>query len=78
MKVATLAIVLGGFALSYYCSFVRKQRMPDLVLLNVEAIAKPEGSYEPCPNGCKGDGDGCYCNGWYGDYAEDYDGSFYY
>lgn len=37
------------------------ETMSDLMLANVEALARYEDS--GCPNGCLSDGGGCTCNG---------------
>lgn len=39
----------------------RMDTMSDLMLANVEALARGEDS--GCPNGCIDNGDGCTCNG---------------
>ena len=40
----------------------------EMLLDNVEALASGENAN--CPNGCKADGNGCYCNFWYEWYRE--------
>lgn len=45
-----------------YLTLIMCVWMPEVALANVDALA----SVNPlCPNGCLGNGDGCYCNGWF-------------
>ncbi|NVK93886.1 hypothetical protein HU824_11875 [Bacteroides sp. L10-4] len=45
--------------------------MSDLMLANVEALARGEGDVNPmCPNGCLSNGNGCLCHYWFPTYRE--------
>lgn len=60
MRYAFVAAFVAVAGYSVYAS-QKSGAMSDLMLTNVEALARGEDS--GCPNGCVDNGDGCTCNG---------------
>lgn len=70
-KYLKFAFVAAFAAIAGYSAYASQKAdtMSDLMLANVEALARNEGSL--CPNGCIKSGDGCGCNGvWYEKWKE--------
>ena len=63
-----LAVVVAAGYTAY--SSQNEIQLSGVSIDNVEALASGE-SYNPlCPNGCSGEGPGCYCYGWHDDWRE--------
>ena len=62
MKKYVLLVVLISLV-SYNLICNEERKVSELVLANVEALAR--GESDGCPNGCVSNGDGCACNGIY-------------
>lgn len=62
------AVALMAAAAVTGFSAYNKTNVPDLLSSNVEALA--HGENPNCLNGCKANGDGCYCNFYYENYKE--------
>ncbi len=61
IKVAFVAVIAVACGLNVFNS-QKSETLSEVALANVDALA----SVNPlCPNGCLGNGDGCYCNGWF-------------
>lgn len=59
--------LMAAVAVTGYSAY-NKTNVSDLLSANVEALTR--GENPNCPNGCKDNGDGCYCNFYYPDYKE--------
>lgn len=57
--IAAVAVAAGYIA---YSQSQKAEALSDLTMDNVEALANSENDW--CPNGCKANGDGCFCQGW--------------
>lgn len=64
-KMIKIAFVAAFVAIAGYGVYanLKVESMSDLMLANVEALAR--GESDGCPNGCVSNGDGCACNGIY-------------
>ena len=67
IKLAMVAVVAAVAGMGIYSS-QKEDVASDIMLANVEALAQGENPL--CENGCVANGFGCYCNGWYPNYAE--------
>ena len=62
MKLAFAAALAVAAGVTAYQA-QEKEMMSDLTMENVEALARGENPL--CPNGCKMNGSGCLCDGWW-------------
>ncbi|MCR6509848.1 NVEALA domain-containing protein [Bacteroides sp. KH569_7] len=70
MKAAFVAAFAAVAGYGVYTN-QKTETMSDLMLANVEALARGEGDVNPmCPNGCLSNGNGCLCHYWFPTYRE--------
>lgn len=65
-KILKLSFIAAVAVAAGYTAYIQSQKaeaLSDLTMDNVEALASGENPF--CPNGCKLNGPGCLCDGWW-------------